>query len=109
MSADNGVYIIQTVRKFIEESPGCFVKAYSDSIPIWRVAHIGAIDNYDYYRVNEPYNSGAYIYDCFKSSPVFLCEEDALVYAFNLNKKIQTEYGVSHLELPDDFVFYGDM
>lgn len=97
MSADNGIYIIKTFRS-----------TRKGNKPVWRVAEIGAIDNYDYYVKNEPHNLGAYIYDNFKNSPVFSCSNDAIGYAFDMNDRVCTEYGVCHLELPDNFVFYND-
>ena len=106
MSSDNGVYILRTVRDRKEEPKGCWVQ--SDRYYVWRVTHAQAIDNFEWYMRNDPHNLGAYMKDVWGKSPVFMNEQEALVYAHNLAKDIEPlEYGVSNIDT--DLKFYGDM
>lgn len=111
MSADDGIYILHDPR-----------------MNTWRVAHAGAIDNFDWYssRVTEalalngdstpwaePWANGeifesakaafsSYIVSVWGRSKVFTQEYLATAAAMELLKDVEwTEYGISILELPD--------
>ncbi len=107
MSSDNGVYILRTLRTRKETQKGVWSK--SEPYSVWRVAHVGAIDNFDWYLNNATYNLGAYMKDIWGNSPVFESEDEAITYANILAKDIEPlEYGVSVINVPYDMIFYGD-
>jgi len=60
MSADNGIYILRTVCKHFvnDEQTGQRVK-----VPyyVYRVAEAFAMDNFEWYEKNQPYNLGAFM------------------------------------------------
>jgi hypothetical protein len=104
MSADNGVYVLKTIRtRRLSEIGWERVEPY----PVYRVAHAGAIDNFDYYREREPHNLGAYMLDVWGDSPVFEDKQDAISYAHSVEERLSIcEYGVCMIET--DYVLYGD-
>jgi hypothetical protein len=105
ISADNGVYVLKTIRTRRFDRSG-WVK--TNPYPVYRVAETGAIDNFDYYREKELHNLGAYILDVWGNSPVFEDNGEALSYAHSIEEKLLIcEYGVSSIET--DYIFYGDM
>lgn len=111
MSADNGVYILQTVRTRREspERPGRYTKC--EPHHVYRVAHTQAVDNFEYYQENEPHNLGAYMQQVWGNSPVFESHEKALLHASGIAKEVTDsgfplEYGVSTIET--DLKFFGD-
>lgn len=113
MSADNGIYILKTVSHFQKIKAGVFKNLFEETIPHYRVAHLQAIDNLDYYLKNAPYNLGAFVYESWKRSPVFETEAEALEYAKNLaDKQDVLEYGIQSIDMAkitgQEFVFYGD-
>ena len=106
MSADNGIYILRTVRNFKEESKGHFTR--DKPYYVYRVAYASAIDNFDYYETKQPYNLGAYMKAVWGSSAVFLEEKLALEYAQSVARKYPVlEYGINLLAT--DYIFYGDL
>ena len=105
MSADNGIYILKTIRT--RKLDG-FAWVKTEPYPVYRVAHVGAIDNFDWYKENQSYNLGAYMKDIWGNSPVYENKAEALGYASQMEKDIRIlEYGISTIET--DYVFYGDM
>jgi len=113
MSADNGIYILKTVSHFKKMGNGVFRNLFEETIPYYRVAHLQAIDNLDYYLKNAPYNLGAFVYESWKRSPVFETEAEALEYAKNLASIQEVlEYGIQNIDMEQitgqEFVFYGD-
>lgn len=105
MSADNTIVILQTKRTFIKEGNGNLNHRILHHV--YRVAHVQAWDNFDYYKNNQLYNLGAYLYDIFGKSKVHLTKTDALNEAEELLKKIgYVEYGIQIID-PDLF-FYGE-
>ena len=105
MSADNGVYVLKTIRTRRLEGGG-WVKA--DPYPVYRVAHASAIDNFDYYKREQLYNLGAYMLDVWGDSLVFEDKQDAISYAHSVEERLSIcEYGVCMIET--DYVLYGDL
>lgn len=105
MSADNGIYILKTIRTWKEDGLG-WVK--TDPYPVYRVAMACAIDNFYHYEQNASYNLGAYMKDIWGCSPIFLSKEEALSYALNVEEEIPyLEYGISSIDT--EYVFYGDL
>lgn len=105
MSADNGIYILQTIRTRKKENM-CWVK--TAPYHVYRVSHAGAIDNFDWYKKNQLYNLGSYMKDVWGSSPVFDDKVKALEYASQMEKDIPIlEYGIRTIKT--DYIFYGDM
>ena len=82
MSADNGIYILRTVRNRREVNTGHWVNDGGQHY-VWRVVETGGIDNFDYYSDEQPYNLGAYMQMVWKDSPVFLDEKEALAHDSN--------------------------
>lgn len=88
MSADNGIYILVTMKK---DSHDCE----------YRVAHAQAIDNLDYGTEEDKQNS---MVQYFGKSKVYN-ESDAILFAHDLAKNYSVlEYGVSTIDLtPQEF------
>lgn len=117
MSADNGIYVIKTKRTALEEvrefKMNCETvkhSSWTNGIEnfVYRVAHVQAIDNLDYYKEKQLYNLGAYMHDTWGESEVFTDEGTALVEAHRLAKEIEyVEYGVSVIDM-SEHIFYGD-
>ena len=106
MSADNGIYVLRTLRTRKETSPGCWTRA--EPHYVWRVAETSAIDNFDWYQNAEIYNLGAYMKDIWGDSEVFQSELAALEHAHKVAKEYDIlEYGV--VQIDTDYKFFGDM
>ncbi len=106
MSADNGIYILRTVRnRFdVDEQTGQRVK-----IPyyVYRVAEAFAMDNFEWYEKKQPYNLGAFMLSIWGESDVFTTLESAFEYAHKLEANVSIlEYGVSVIET--EYIFFGD-
>lgn len=109
MSADNGIYILKTLRNAIEEPSGVWTAWFRGVTNyVYRVACVSAIDNLDYYIQFQPHNAGAYMVDVWGKSPVYTTEEDALAAARSHPLSDQTEYGIVHIDM-SQYVFYGDL
>jgi hypothetical protein len=105
MSADNGIYILKTIRTHRKEKTGWVI---SEPYAVYRVAHTNAIDNFDWYEQNQPHNIGAYMKDIWGGSLVYENKQEALAYAAYMEKEISIlEYGISSIDT--DYIFYGDM
>lgn len=106
MSADNGVYVLRTIRSYKETSQGCWERV--QPYYVYRVAAVSAIDNFDYYKENKLYNLGAYMVVTWGNSPIFDDQDKAMQYAHALEKILPVcEYGVCSIDT--DYTFYGDM
>lgn len=105
MSADNGVYVLETIRtRKMEGNASVKCEPYK----IWRVAYATAIDNFEWYKVNQHYNLGTYMMEIWGKSDVFEDKDKAYLAAHNIAEGIENlEYGVSVIKT--DMVFYGDM
>ena len=103
MSADNGIYILKTLSTTLKNKEGW--SQYTDPYPVYRVAETCAIENFDFYKREQPYNVGAYLKEVWGDSPVFLSESEACTYAGELSKNFSIlEYGISIIET--DYIFY---
>ena len=105
MSADNTIIVLVTNSTWEHKPNG-----YSVRVPpyrVYRVAHIQAWDNYDWYLENQPYNLGAYLMQCFKNAPAFRNEDEAMNYAKKMQEEIHfVEYGIQVVDTP--FTYFGD-
>lgn len=104
MSADNGVYVLGTVRDRRQEGRATVTcKPYK----VYRIAHAQAIDNFEYYQHDQTYNLGCYMQEIWGQSKVYTTKEDALKEAHNVARLIENlEYGVVVIET--DFKMYHD-
>jgi hypothetical protein len=104
MSADNGIYILKTLSTTLGDKGGR--SRHTDPCPVYRVAEAQAIDNFDFYEREQPYNIGAYLKEVWGDSPIFLSESEAWAYAGDLSRGCSIlEYGTSLIET--DYIFYG--
>jgi hypothetical protein len=106
MSADNGIYVLKTIRNRRNEGT-----AWVQSEPhfVYRVAHTSAIENFEWYKENKPYNLGAYMVEVWGKSKVYTDSNQAIAEALKLAESIENlEYGVSVIDATD-MIFYGDM
>jgi hypothetical protein len=104
MSADNGVYVLSTIRNRKQEG---IAWVACEPYKVYRVAEVGAIDNFDWYKEKQPYNLGAYMKFIWGKSPVYENKEDALLVSHQIEESLDVcEYGVSVIDT--DYVFYGD-
>ena len=107
MSADNGIYILKTLRTRRNDDGRGWVK--SDPYPVYRVAVVQAIDNFDWYEKNQFYNLGAYMKDTWGNSHPFESYDEAFAFAKRMAEggSRYLEYGVSTIDT--DYTFFGDM
>jgi hypothetical protein len=104
MSADNGIYILSTVKK--SKMEGNF-HVKTTPYTVYRVAYTQAIDNFEWYKQYELYNLGAYMLQTWGQSEVYNTYEEALAAASTLAKQYSyLEYGISDIET--DLTFFGD-
>jgi hypothetical protein len=96
MSADNGIYVLESKVSKIGS--------------VWRVAHSqGVQSELEWYLENEPYNVGAFLHSVFGKSLGWATESAALDYAHKLSEDFSyLEHGVVCLKLPFKFTLYGD-
>ena len=98
MSADNGVYILETVRL-----------TRNGYQPEYRVAHLGAIDNIEYDENIKDYTDDDNIRivnarEMFSSSHVFADRDEAAAYAESLHSELGwTEYGICFITIDREF------
>ena len=98
MSADNGVYILETTdrQKHINEFS---TERVDNGISAYRVAHAQGIDDLEWYESFEPYNIGFYMHEIFGKSKVYYSFEEALNKAQDIENKIgYTEYGIRSID-----------
>jgi hypothetical protein len=75
---------------------------------VYRVAHVLAWDNFDYYKRNSPMLVGSYLDQIFGDSEVYYTLGEALEEAHALVEKIgYVEYGVIVVDF-SEFSFYND-
>lgn len=105
MSSDNGVYILSTIRTNKQEGIAWVkCKPYT----VYRVAHVQAIDNFEWYKENDPHNLGAYIVDTWGTSKVYTDKELAFECATKIAEIVPSlEYGIVFIETT--LKFYGDL
>jgi hypothetical protein len=104
MSADNGIYILSTVKT--TKLDGVWhVKC--PPYTVYRVAYASAIDNFGWYKENQLYNLGAYLMQVWGKSKVYESYDDAFAEATKLAEQVSyLEYGISNIEI--DMIFFGD-
>ena len=89
-----------------EDATYAWVK--TEPYPVYRVAVASAIENFDWYKENQPHNVGAYMKDIWGGVNVYQDKKEALAYASELEKAIPIlEYGICSIDT--DYIFYGDM
>lgn len=99
MSADNGIYILITTDEYKSVNKNGLINMVKEPIKTYRVAHAQAIDDFDWYKKNEPHNLGYFMYLVWGKSPIFYEEQEALNYAIDLSKKEYIlEYGIQYIE-----------
>lgn len=106
MSADNGIYILKTTRNRRKEGA-----AWVQCEPhfVYRAAYASAIDNFEWFKENKPYNLGAYMVDIWGKAEVYETRIAAFLRAKIMAENIEVlEYGISDIDA-SDMVFYGDM
>jgi hypothetical protein len=107
MSADNGVYILSTISDWKKDREGVYSKR-EVPIRVYRIAHASAIDNFDWYRRNQPYNLGWYMDIVWGKSVVYEKQEEAVLAAHALARTIEfLEYGVTSIDT--EFTFPGNL
>ncbi len=106
MSADNGVYVLSTISKW-KRNNGVWERREMP-VKVYRVAHTSAIDNFDWYKQEQLYNLGHYMFQTWGKSPVYETEEEALLAAHAMAKGIEIlEYGVSCIDT--EYIFPGEL
>lgn len=102
MSADNWIYILHTKDKYKQTWYWIYENMFDNKINAYRVAHVQAIENYNYILENEPYNIWAYMVDVWWGSDVYYNKEDAYKKAEEIEKYHEwTEYGISTIDATD--------
>lgn len=105
MSADNGIYVLATIKNTKIVDNGV---TKCSNYKVYRIAYAQAIDNFDWYKENESHNLGNYIKEIWGDSEVFEDKGKALLAAHELAEKSDyLEYGVSVIDT--DLRFYRDM
>lgn len=105
MSADNGIYILSTISKWKKTNGGLERRATPERV--YRVAYAAAIDNFDWYEKNQPYNMGYYLFQIWGNSPVYETKQEALNAAFKLEERFDfLEYGINSIDT--EYIFPED-
>lgn len=106
MSADNSIIVLTTTRRWFRADE--YTRQYGTSTPVYRVAHVLAWDNFEYYKENAPFLVGSYLDLVFKDSPVFEELSEAVKYAQRLEEEIgYVEYGTIFVDFRE-FSFLDD-
>ena len=96
MSADNGIYVLATIRKYTSQHvAGSRLNAVA---PVWRVALTNAIADFEHMEVRFPNRVGDYLKEVWGTSATFNTLETALMQAYHLSKDTPTEYGISVID-----------
>ena len=104
MSADNTIIVLGTKSSWKREG---LTNYRVPERTVYRVGHVQAWDNYDWYCENQPYNLGAYLHSIFKDCIVHEDRQQAMNLAYKMQELIgYVEYGIQVVET--DLVFYGD-
>ena len=104
MSADNTIVVLGTVSEYKQEG------SWRHRVPkykVYRVAEVQAWDNFEWYKENQPYNLGYYLWSEFKDCIVY----DSLEHAVGIAELLQeqtdfVEYGIQVVNT--EYVFPGD-
>ena len=99
MSADNCIAILKTTDKFIKENEYTLTNTFGKGIVAYRVAEVGAVDNFDWYLKMEIHNLGAYLQDTFGNIQPVYDPDEAFKIAHKLLDIIPyVEYGIIELD-----------
>jgi len=105
VSADNTIVILQTWSN-VEWLDGYACKCV-EPYKVWRVAHVQAWDNFEWFKENQPYNVGAFLDNIFGKCKKHKTLDAALVEANNLYEEIgYVEYGIQVVNT--DYYLYGE-
>ena len=94
MSADNCIAILKTTDKFQVMDVNYKKNMFGEGIIAYRVAHIQAHDNFDWYKENEVHNLGCWFALVFKHSTVFYDRVEAFNEAKTLQENVLVDYGI---------------
>ena len=102
MSADNGVYVLHTTdkMKLRDENPVNIndeSKFIPDGIAAFRIAHVQAIENFEWYQQFEPHNLGWYMEEVWGQSTVY----------YNKGEALDAAHGFAASIIEDGFLEYG--
>lgn len=103
MSANNGIYVLVTEDKAIlREGDTHYQYLPKDTtVTAYRVAHISAIENFDYFEKHQPYNIGFYMNECWGKSTVYYDKDEAMKAAQFYHDLLNVcEYGINVIERP---------
>lgn len=100
MSSDNTIAILMTTDKHKQcKTFHEVIYNIPSGVIAFRVAHIQACDNYDWYKENEVHNLGLWFSQNFGTSKVHYTKEDALKESIELHNQIgYVEYGIRILD-----------
>ena len=108
MSADNGVYVLHTTDRMQlqeygpEDDKFDGPKVIDGGIGAFRIAHVQAIENFEWYEKFEPHNLGWYMEDIWGQSTIYYDKREALDAAHEFAASIIEdgilEYGVQILD-----------
>ena len=99
MSADNCIAILKTTDKFIKENEYTLVNTFGKGVTAYRVAHIQAVDNFDWYIENEIHNLGTWMLCGFGNVQPVYHQDEAFEIAHKLLDSIHyVEYGIVELD-----------
>lgn len=99
MSADNCIAILKTTDNFIQENENTFTNTFGKGIIAYRVAHIQAADNFNYYVENEIHNLGYWMQSEFKNIAPLYDYDEAFKIANKLLDGISyVEYGIVEID-----------
>lgn len=111
LSADNGVYILRTTSRFRKQTGRGGMDMYENQftdIPVWRVAHLQAIDGLSWYEEHQPYNVGAFLHQSWGKCEPFYDEDSVKLEAARIASEISyLEYGIATIDRRD-LTLFGD-
>lgn len=99
MSADNCIAILKTTDNFKVENEYALTNTFGKGIIAYRVAHIQAVDDFEYCVENELHNLGYWMYANFHWKEVVYSYEEAVSLADKYYKIVgYTEYGIVNID-----------
>lgn len=108
MSADNCIAVLATTSSFRRPNKHSYENLFEKTIVHYRVAHTQAIESYEWYRENQPYNVGAYMKETWLDWPVYTSHEAAMEAAQKKLREVGfTEYGIVSIDARE-YRFYGE-
>lgn len=99
MSADNAIVVFVTKDSHKRECEGVWTNMLPEGILAYRVAHVQAIDNFEWLERNQLYNVGAWMVNTFGDCTPFYTQEEAFKEAERLLSGVEyVEYGIVKIE-----------